>query len=336
MYQRIMKVKIITRNNDIFCHEINSDPQESGGEGNIYGFRHSRYGDCFLKIYLNEDKANKNREKILYLMTQQIPFVNEYIRYCWPVGAIYDLSGVHFIGFMMQSAFQGSRNLTILSNYNLDKTIADEYPDDKQWHNKYELLDKNGLVNRIKMLFNWSLAVRGLHRTGKYILVDIKPENVMATPDGQISIIDMDSIQVIGINRFYESTAFTPNYFPSEAYQLRKQHKVIGYSCDSFAIGCCFYSILTGTHPYTNIRLLLPYNNGEYTLISERIKKGLYLRGELSSYINTIDPPFNLHANYNRLSFGIQQLFARTFDNNVSNRPEIEEWCIELKKTIRK
>ena len=329
-----MKKRVLVRTRQSLYHlNINRDPDDIGGEGYILRYTLSGFGHCVLKIYINEDKANRNREKILYLMTQDPPYINEKIRYCWPIAAIFDENGKRYLGFMMHEAFPNSKNLNILDSYFINKSIADVFPDEYAWHDKFELLTERGLRNRYAILFNWATSIWGLHKTGKYVLGDIKPDNVMVTPDGSVSIIDMDSIQIENNGHLlFESNAHTLNYLPPEAYDAIKFHKKLNWDCDSFAMGCCFYSILTGTHPYANTILKYPYNNGHYNMISDRIKAGLYLRGNKSPYIQIVEK-HNLHAHYHRLSKGLQNLFERTFCSET-NRPTAKEWAIEFKKAI--
>lgn len=305
-----------------------------GGEGFIHHLTHPRYGNCVLKIYKTQDKADKNKEKILYMMRQVPPKNNDRIRFCWPFGAVFDENELYFKGYVMLQAYEGSRDLTILDVYSPYHTIAEQFPTDKDWHVKFELNTNRGLQNRLRILYNWVTAINALHALGNYIMVDIKPENILVTHDGKISVIDMDSCQVVDNNNklLFECSAKTPNYFPIEAYAAVKTHQTLDYRCDSFAIGCCIYSILVGCHPYTNIRLLSPFNNGKYNTISARIKANLYHRGSNAKYLLRV-PDLDLHKNLGRLIDEIVNLFDHTFIG-CHNRPTMEEWKLVLKKSI--
>ncbi len=329
-----MKIKILLRNQDELIHSVDGEPYAVGGEGRIYPIYHQRYGDCFLKLYSKPEKAATHEQKIRYMMSQRPPFVNENIRYCWPVGIAQDIDTGRFLGFMMPAAFSDSSCMSILSDYTIGSTISQEYPSLEQWHQKYELQENRGLCNRMRVLKNWAIAIKGLHDAGLYCIGDIKPDNVLISPRGYVSIIDMDSIQVYAQGELYRATAYTPNYFPSEAYDLWKAKKPLNRHVDSFAYGCCAYTVLTGTHPYTNVRLLSPYDSGEYNLISTRIKNGLYLRGDKSSYIRTVAVEYNLHANFDRLPPELRKLFDQAFTQSI--RPTMEEWIRGLNVGIKK
>lgn len=63
------------------------------------------------------------------------------------------------------------------------------------------------------MLHNWALATEIIHNSGKYIIVDLKPENVLATADGKISVVDTDSFQIIDGSKKFPGPVATPEYF---------------------------------------------------------------------------------------------------------------------------
>lgn len=339
-----MRIKITTTDGKFFFFVIGNEPKEIGGEGRIYEFTRPNYGHCFLKIYKTKEKAEKNERKVRYLFSNEPPHPNDHIRYCWPIGIAEEEKSGTFCGFMMQSAFENSRDLTILSNYTIGQTIAEEYPDAIEWHVKYELNSIRGLRNRMRVLYNWAIAIDALHQKRKYCLVDIKHENVFVDSKGEISIIDMDSIQVMtkvkiddpssSHHAFFRATAYTPNYFSPEGYDEWKKGLPLSQSSDSFSYGCCAYQVLTGTHPYTNVILLEPYNNGDYYSLSKRIRASLYLRGKLRDKIKHVDPVYDLQANFDRLPSNIKRLFNRTFIT-INNRPTMAEWIVELKKAIR-
>ena len=69
-----MKVRITTRNGDDFMYELPKVPYEVGGEGKIYPIYSKRYGECFLKIYIKNNKAKDNEKKVKYLVSTTIPF----------------------------------------------------------------------------------------------------------------------------------------------------------------------------------------------------------------------------------------------------------------------
>ncbi len=328
-----LKIHLATRT---YRAHLVSKPMATGGEGAIYPLTLPEYGDCALKLYRTRDKAREKRAKIMYMIANPPTSPHPNIRFCWPVAAATEESSGEFCGFIMLRAFPTSRDLTILEFYSPRKTIAELFPDDEDrgWHNRFELNTNVGIRNRLKMLYNWVAAIEAVHNTGRFVLVDIKPENILVTSDGKISLIDMDSCQVAEKGALlFPCNALTPGYFPPDAKNCRHANRPIDSSCDSFAIGCCIYAILTGTHPYNNTRLLPPYNTGEYTTLGARVDAGLYHSGDKSRYVERI-PSFDLHANADRLSPNLNMLFRYAFSG--TKRPTMAQWRTVLKDEINR
>jgi DNA-binding helix-hairpin-helix protein with protein kinase domain len=327
---------VLTKNKTFYISVDLEKAMEIGGEGNVYTITTPYLGECIFKHYRNKDKAQRLREKILYLMRNEPPKSGKNIMFCWPVGAVYTENRASFVGFIMSKAFIGSRDLTILSSYSPRRTIADDFPDDKEWHKVYELMTKRGLRNRCAILNNWACAIGLLHGSGRYILGDIKPENIMVEPrTGRISVIDIDSCQVSDSkgNMKYPRTAQTPNYRPPEVHSSISDQP-IDYRYDSFSFAVSAYTILTGTHPYSNVRLRPPYlGNPKYAGIQSRIRAGLYIRGKKSSFLERIEQ-CDLHSNLDRLPITLQDLFNRAFNNTV-HRPTMDEWKSAFRQTIK-
>jgi tRNA A-37 threonylcarbamoyl transferase component Bud32 len=78
---------------------------------------------------------------------------------------------------------------------------------------------------------------------------DIKPGNIMLTPDGKVKVMD------IGIARATTSETIIPEAaVVSDAQYISPEqaqgHKV-DYRSDIYSLGCCLYEMLTGTAPFT-------------------------------------------------------------------------------------
>lgn len=321
---------LIQTNNGSFNLVLDKGPNEIGGEGLVYKFRHHVLGDCVLKLYQNKDKASRNREKVLFLMKQGIPKTNPNIRFCWPIGAAFDKTSKEFLGFLMAEAFKDSQDLSILSNYSNKYSLAEMYPEEKAWHGKFELSSKRGLLNRLVILSNWALALRDFEKSGTFHLGDIKPENAMVDPKtGKLSIIDIDSCQISANNKvMFQPTAQTPNYRAPEL----SASTPISENSDSFSFGVCCYIILTGTHPFTNFKVPERFRNHPNTIASH-IKDELYVRGKYKSEIERI-ALCDLHANFDKLDGNLQNLMNRALTNRYS-RPTFHEWFVSLKNSIK-
>ena len=297
-----------------------------GGQARVYKIQTRGYEDYCLKKFIREEDARKNYDRIAYMIQHPPKNVmdSNSFRICWPIAFAYDAQK-NFIGYVMPLAFQGSRDLKILEVYNA-KPISQQakykkYPD---WFDKYELDSEEGLKNRLKMLCNWAIAIYTLHETHKYVIVDLKPENVMATSSGKISIVDTDSFQISENGRLlYPGAAYTPAYFPPEGKTIKQNDVPFPISCDCFSAAICFYKILTGVHPYGGTIKKYPYSQLETE--EDFIREGLFAYGDKKQYLD-FNLSFNLHKNFENLLPNVQGLFIRAFGENPRNRPSMEEW----------
>ena len=313
--------------------EINDTPLGKGGQGAVHNIITSKYSaDYCIKIYIRD--AEKMHKKIEYMVTHPPQIIRDTsFRICWPIALAYNTKK-EFVGYMMPLAFPKGHDLTILSVYR-SKPLSQlkRFKDKVEWHNKYELDTSEGIVNRVKMLCNIAIALHTIHSTGRYVLVDLKPENIDATGAGKVSIMDTDSIQISENGKIlYTAPAFTPEYFAPEGKELKRLNRPFTLQCDYFAAAICFYQILTGTHPYSGTVLKSPYDN--CTEIADCISNGLFAFGEKQKYID-LPSAFNLQQNFYNLPSTIQGLFKRAFGSQASKRPTMEEWGRTFHEIIR-
>ena len=313
--------------------EINDTPLGKGGQGAVHNITTSKYSaDYCIKIYIRD--AEKMHKKIEYMVTHPPQIIRDTsFRICWPIALAYNTKK-EFVGYMMPLAFPKGHDLTILSVYR-SKPLSQlkRFKDKVEWHNKYELDTSEGIINRVKMLCNIAIALHTIHSTGRYVLVDLKPENIDATGAGKVSIMDTDSIQISENGKIlYPATAFTPEYFAPEGKELKRLNRPFTLQCDYFAAAICFYQILTGTHPYSGTVLKSPYDN--CTEIADCISNGLFAFGEKQKYID-LPSAFNLQQNFYNLPSTIQGLFKRAFGSQASKRPTREEWGRTFHEIIR-
>lgn len=330
-------------------HRIKDEPIAYGGEGVIYKFAH-RVGESVityvLKLYSSKEKAKKNYAKVECMFSHPVQSSNVNVRFCWPIGLVFDNQSNQFCGFVMEQAFPNSRNLEILSTYYLKSTIAERYPNDIGWHHIYELNTRQGLKNRLIILYKWAVAIKELQEKANIVMGDIKPNNVMCTPDGKISIVDIDSMQYTNYRYNPNKAAYEKHIYVSNAHSFEYCHAEVQIdkakllhltpSFDVFSMAVSFYSILTGTHPFGNVINLAPYDDDKYQKLSSMIKAGLYLRSTKGKmYLRTIEG-YNLHMNFDRLSDNLKDLFNRTFISKLDAEPSMSEWCRTLKQEIEK
>lgn len=304
--------------------EINNTPLGKGGQGAVHNIITSKYSaDYCIKLYIHD--AEKMRRKIEYMVAHPPQNIRDTsFRICWPVALAYNTNR-EFVGYMMPLAFPKGHDLTILSVYR-NKPLSQQkrFKNKVEWHDKYELDTREGIMNRVKMLCNIAIALHSIHSTGRYVLVDLKPENIDATATGKVSIMDADSIQISENGKIlHPATAYTPEYFAPEGKRYKDNYLPYTLQCDYFAAAVCFYQILTGTHPYSGTVLKPPYDN--CTELADCIANGLFAFGEKQRYIS-LPTGFNLQQNFYNLPSTVQHLFKRAFGSDASQRPTMAEW----------
>lgn len=214
---------------------IESNYFASGGEGNVYRIiSPNKYQNYCVKLF-HGDKVFSRLDKLEYMINHplRIPSNTQY-KICWPTDFVYNNSQP--VGFIMPLAFSGSKSLYSLYLKD-DNSIFDRRKD-------------YGIRNRFKLLFNIANAISNLHHHG-YIIVDFKPQNLLFSDAGQISLIDLDSIQImLGDLLLYSPTAFTQEYaYPKEINNI-SQKKPCSKYWDTYSFAIVAYQLLTSIHPF--------------------------------------------------------------------------------------
>ena len=321
-------MRVYTSKHDLI--ELTKSPFASGGEGAIYKILSAsmRFQDVCVKIY-HPQVVNKQREERIKYMVANPPsqIRGEGFMLGWPMDYITDDSG-KFLGFVMPLAFSNSKELVNLTATTISKKLG------KEWQDRYDRsLGKKALLSRLKLICNIAIPVHILHSTGKYVLKDFKPQNVLATADGRITICDMDSIQIAeGGKLLFPGTAATPDYMPPEFYSKgigKKATDIISESWDTFALGVVFYQLLFGIHPYV-VTPIIEQDDGAND-ISHNVSSGLFPFGSNKNMIK-IRP--KLHDKFMVLPQEFQNKFIRTFSNNPNSRPSTNEWGQYIYKIV--
>ncbi|NCX96601.1 MAG: hypothetical protein EBX41_09400 [Chitinophagia bacterium] len=292
---------------------------KGGGEGAVYRIRHNTAfpNHCAKIFHADRLKDGMRQQKLAYMIANKPAVTHQnHFKICWPEALLFS-NGI-FAGYIMPLAFAGSEKLYDIVQLQVSHTLS------KEWHTKFNRTDNTGIINRLKICTNIAVAVSSVHQAGYYTLVDFKPQNVLMTLDGKISLIDIDSIQIAQNGRvLFPAQVATPEYTPPEGSKLKPARDVIRSSWDRFSIAVCFYEILLGLHPFAGS------GAGQYAncaTLGEKIEAGLYVHGSKRSELSVIPPP---HAKFKSLSAGIQQLFYFAFDAGHTApdaRPTADQW----------
>jgi len=297
----------------------------SGGEGAVHLFKDKTLQGYCVKIY-NKKFRTKERERKISYMSLHPPnkLMDANWLLCWPTDLVYDYHSGEFLGFVMHLAFKHSELLYELCNPTLRKKMT------SSWRKKYDRKEITGIMSRLKLCVNISSGINIVHQTNKYVFIDFKPQNVLVTHTGRISLIDLDSLQ---INGKFKAQVATPEYIPPEGIKLSPSKNFIEKSWDNFSIAVVFYQILFGLHPYA---VTPKPSYSKETTLDSHIKNKLFPFGENAKFV---EKKSVLHDKFKILPLKFQQLFLRSFDlghATPSIRPSASEWgqaiFLELKK----
>lgn len=297
---------------------VNDTPFASGGEGDLYDIiSPSNYGNQVVKLYKPEKQTKERENKIEYLISNppKINIQDGHHSIIWVNQIIYERN--KFVGFIMHKA-KGEK-LEYLCHPKMPQNLG------ISWR-KYDFQNPEALATRKKLCFNIAVAIFQIHTLGNYVLVDMKPENIMVQPNGLISIIDIDSVEVIQNNKvLFVAPVATPEFIPPEYYKgLKPEKDIIPETWDRFSLSVIFYRLFCGIHPFIGT-CKPPFEN--INEASGKIEHGLFPNGKNSDKFRIIPPP---HNNLKKLDKTIQDLFISCFDDghtSPSLRPSADDWC---------
>lgn len=301
---------------------------KAGGEGTVYSIKSpSKYQDFCVKIYHdrilnNSQDVQKRKDKIEYMVKHPIVSRNPDVRICAPHELVF--LNNQFVGFIMPKAFDDNVALTNLV-FDYDLSTSRHFQKLSGFDGKAGL---RAVYNRLVLANNIAYAISVLHQTGHYVLVDIKPENILITAQGKVSLIDIDSVQIVdgkGVLRF-SASAWTENYRPPEAKRIQHGVSIIAPSWDSFSFGILAYEIVIGCHPYSGT-YRPPYDKGHDTVYC--IDNGLFLQGSKQAYLANPAGLKKFFDRYNAMPEPLRKTFVRAFEGghyDAKKRPTMVEW----------
>ncbi len=304
-------------------YTLEDTPIHSGGEGSIHKVLTPKKG-LVAKIYLTPQKAREFHKKILFMVNYP-PLSNAPEIYknsiIWPLDLLF--SNGNFIGYVMPMVEQSVKLFTVLQS-SLPKKITGTL-----WE-KFDKSKPNAWYSRLAICYNLAKAVDLLHKSGKYVLIDMKPENILIKPNGHISLIDIDSIQISHNNRLlFSATAYTPEYAPPEFHKglIKIKRDIFSSHYDHFSLAIIFYQLLIMIHPFMA-------SHKKYTEWKDMIRNGFFVHGRRKTELHKIPPP---HGRFARVPNNLRQLFFRALDSGSFNpalRPRPSEWAAAFLKEI--
>ncbi len=307
--------------------KLEDTPFTSGGEGELYKIvSPQNLSDHCVKIYYSQYQTQQKAEKLRFMANHKPQQITDKTNYmiCWVVDLVFRQGA--FVGFLMPLAFDNSIQLYELCTTKIRKNLA------SIWHQKFNRNNDTSIENRLKLCVNIAIAIHNIHSTKNYVLVDMKPQNILLCPEGKVSIVDLDSIQISnGVQVIHQGHVATPEYTPAEGARINPSNNFIPGSWDRFSLAIIFYELIFGLHPF------VATSTGQYehiTTIDEAIKNGLFVFGSKSQFLQLPSP----HNNFQLLPQNIKGCFIKALDkghNNPNARPTAEEWGNVLFEELR-
>lgn len=304
--------------------KISDKPFASGGEGAIYAIASPRsYNHLVAKIYYPEKRTPEREAKMQFLM--QHPPITFHKGQPPSIGWVQDLvyKDKRFIGILLIK-IEGKK-LTKLTLFKLPRRA------DKAWQ-RFSFKQPDAFKLRLRTCFNLAVVIHQIHEGGQYVLVDLKPDNILMQPNGILAVVDMDSVEVLkdGVAIFSAPVA-TPEYTPPEHYLGPRG--TIEETWDHFSLGVIFYQLLLGLHPFAASGNP-PYDN--LVSIHDKIKNDLYVHhSENQAFLKVIPPP---HQQFYKIPVEIQELFQNCFEHGAKEpdlRPSPADWCNTLADLLK-
>ena len=246
------------------------DPFAGGGEANLYAILEPlALMNYVAKIYHEHKQTEKRHQKINYLVQYSPDELNfdksGHSSIVWVEDLLYDEHV--FVGFIMP--FTSGEKLEILCTPKIPRKFRNSW---KRFDYK---VSEQALDLRLKLCFNICAAIYKVHSMQRYVLVDMKPDNIVIQPNGLVSIVDTDSVEVVENGQsLFDAPVATPEYTPPEHYRTLDYDPTEKDTWDRFGLGVILYKLLFGIHPFA-ASSKAPHEH--LVSLDDKIKAGLFV-----------------------------------------------------------
>lgn len=293
-------------------------PFATGGEGALYRITAPAAYQGYVVKLLHPHKRSADRAtKARHLAAHPPPAPpSAQATIVWIQHLIHDTDG-HFVGLLMPEA--SGAQLELLTTAHLPRRHAAEWA-------SWSLARPTAQQQRLALGHALAAAVHALHESGRYVLADLKPDNILVTPDGRLALVDTDSVAVWEQGDLcFKASVATPEYTPPEADQGEGQPTL---AWDRFSLAVILYRLLLGVHPFA-ASAAAPYDR--LVTLEHKIQAGLFVPAPVVEARWQSVPP--LHRKFAGLHPALQALFVRAFREGHQRpeaRPSAHEWAEAL------
>lgn len=297
---------------------LESTPFASGGQGLIYRFDarvHPALRLRLAKILKPHANSPDYEARIEYLCAHRPALSSLPNPDClaWPEQCLYDQFG-KFIGFT-QPYVGGAielENLCALAGTTDPRFARLSGP------------TASARSQRMRVARNLADALAAMEAAGDYVSTDLKPQNILVKPTAEVSLIDLDNLQISEQGSvLFRTTGFTDEYPPPEFYQGRVDLKTdrANKSFERFSLAVILYRLLFGIHPFMG--------TSSASDLLDAIRRGYFAGGPTRNRFTVIPPP---HREFDAADPSLRQLFLLAFDDGTkaAQRPTAQQWSAVL------
>ncbi|MGB6297718.1 MAG: GUN4 domain-containing protein [Rivularia sp. (in: cyanobacteria)] len=293
----------------------------SSGEGEVWKTNRYVNGKRQLAKLYHQNTLTRDRINKLKLLTQNSPLdpnANRgHISFAWPQSLLFNNQHQE-VGFLMPE-IPGANNLLRICNPRLRQQKGLKI----DWY----------FLHTVAL--NIASIIQAIHeyRAYKYVLGDIKLENILVNSQALPSIIDVDSFQVNNpqTGQIYHCLVGSEGFTPAELFGKEFSQEIQSPSQDNFRLGIVIYYLLFGEHPFQGVWK----GKGEAPDKNQLVHKGFWPyapknRRKLEPSLKTI-PLKILHPE-------LEQSFLQCFNDghdNPSQRPTAQEWVKSLEAALQ-
>jgi hypothetical protein len=185
-----------------------------------------------------------------------------------------------------------------------------------QW-GAYRLPSRLGLALRLQLAMRIARSLAAVHDDGRYVLGDLKPDNLLVTCDGRVALVDCDSVQVVTSGEtLFGSLVRTDDYVPPEGFDPAfiarwKEGEALESSWDAFSLAVILYQLLLGIHPFA-VQGRDAVRGVIVDTVRDAIRTGCYAQGARRSQTIRIPAP---HHQFARLPSTIRAALQRSLED---------------------